>query len=58
VFPATGLGTYLFVDYFRNGESMEFNPVKLINKKKAGESLTQDELKFFIGSYLDNKIPI
>ena len=36
---------------------MEFNPVKLINKKKTGENLTQDELKFFIGSYLDNKIP-
>ena len=36
---------------------MEFNPVELINKKKTGENLTQDELKFFIGSYLNNKIP-
>jgi pyrimidine-nucleoside phosphorylase len=56
MFPATGLGAYLFY-IFINGESMEFNPVELINKKKTGESLTQDELKFFIGSYLNNEIP-
>ena len=36
---------------------MEFNPVELINKKKTGENLTEDELRFFIGSYLNNKIP-
>ncbi|MCK4694631.1 MAG: thymidine phosphorylase [Candidatus Cloacimonetes bacterium] len=36
---------------------MNFNPVELIIKKKTGKSLSRLELKYFIESYLDNKLP-
>ena len=36
---------------------MNFNPVELIIKKKTGKSLSFSELKYFIESYLDNKLP-
>ena len=33
------------------------NPLEIIIKKKTGKSLSQSELKYFIESYLDNKLP-
>ena len=36
---------------------MKYNPVELIIKKRDGEQLDRDEMKFFIESYLGGKIP-
>ena len=36
---------------------MEYNPVELIIKKRDGEELTKEEIRFFIGKYLNNEIP-
>jgi len=36
---------------------MKYNPVELIIKKRQGEELSRDEIRFFIGSYLEGKIP-
>jgi len=36
---------------------MEFNPVELIIKKKTGKELTQEELEFFVNSYINDEIP-
>ncbi len=33
------------------------NPVEIIIKKRNGQTLTQDEIKFFINGFLDGKIP-
>ncbi|NQT64832.1 MAG: thymidine phosphorylase, partial [FCB group bacterium] len=33
------------------------NPVELIIKKKTGKELTQNELEYFINSYINNEIP-
>jgi len=36
---------------------MKYNPVELIIKKRDGKRLNRDEMKFFIESYLNGKIP-
>ena len=36
---------------------MEYNPVELIIKKRDGEELTKEEIRFLIGKYLNNEIP-
>ena len=36
---------------------MKLNPVELIIKKKTGKELTQNELEYFVNSYINNEIP-
>ena len=36
---------------------MQYNPVELIIKKREGKELTRDEIRFFIGNYLEGNIP-
>ena len=36
---------------------MKYNPVEIIIKKREGNKLSKDEIKFFIESYLNGKIP-
>ena len=36
---------------------MNYNPVELIIKKRNGEELSKEEIRFFIGKYLNNEIP-
>ncbi|RLC52910.1 MAG: thymidine phosphorylase [Candidatus Cloacimonadota bacterium] len=36
---------------------MKYNPVELIIKKRSGQQLTRPEMKFFVESYLEGKIP-
>lgn len=36
---------------------MKLNPVELIIKKKTGKELTQNELEYFINSYINEEIP-
>ena len=36
---------------------MKYNPVELILKKRNGETLTENQMKFFVESYLKGEIP-
>ena len=36
---------------------MKYNPVELILKKRNGETLTEDQMKYFVESYIKGEIP-